>query len=95
MITTTTCAYTNPLYWNSQTFTLTAPDNTTNFDITYNFASSTCTTETASTTQQYYNGFSYGEIINSLFNFLTFAVVLYFLFTFITYGIKIRTKKNG
>jgi hypothetical protein len=72
MISTSTCIYTNPVLYNGN-----LPTGTNQV---FNFASSTCstqTTATSSTLPAVYNGFSYDGIIINFFLFIITAVMIY------------------
>jgi hypothetical protein len=59
----------------------------------FQFGSSTCLTlygQSTSTDSSYYNGFTYGEIVISVFLLIILVAVLYSFFWFSVKGVKIR-----
>lgn len=59
----------------------------------FQFSSSTCFTfygQSTSTDPSYYNGFTYGEIVISVFLVIILVAVLYGFFWFSVKGLKIR-----
>lgn len=80
-IATTTCIYGTDLKWNGAA--LVRLNSTDPKYTTFQFSSSTCITITssdASSSPSVVAGFTYGDIVNSVFLFLIFAVVLYNFF---------------
>jgi len=59
----------------------------------FEFGSSTCVTlygESTSTDSSYYNGFTYGEIVISVFLVIILLTAIYSFFWFSVKGVKIR-----
>jgi hypothetical protein len=59
----------------------------------FQFGSSTCLTlygQSTSTDPSYYNGFTYGEIVISVFLVIILLTVIYAFFWFSVKGVKIR-----
>ena len=59
----------------------------------FQFSSSTCLTlygQSTSTDNSYYNGFTYGEIVISVFLLILTIVVIYSFFWFSVKGVKMR-----
>jgi len=75
------CNYFNPYYWNggaTQSLQeLSEATSTVATGISFQFGSSTCTemSDLATSTVLIQNGFTYGEIINSVFIFLIFVII--------------------
>ncbi len=86
---TTTCSYSNPLV-----LTKGILNPATSHDSgAFQFGSSTCITlygQSTSTDPSYYNGFTYGEIVISVFLVLILLTMLYSFFWFSVKGVKIR-----
>lgn len=80
---TTTCSYANPV-----NFAGVAPAATEPFQ----FASSTCYTDTGSSTPAMIDGFTYGEAVVATFVVGLFIMAAYAFLWFTSYGIKIRRK---
>ncbi len=86
---TTTCSYANPLVLTKGTLN----PATGNDSGVFQFGSSTCLTlygQSTSTDPSYYNGFTYGEIVISVFLVLILLTTLYSFFWFSVKGVKIR-----
>jgi hypothetical protein len=86
---TTTCSYSNPLMLDKGALKIPAGNDSGAFQ----FGSSTCVTlygESTSTDPSYYNGFTYGEIVISVFLVLILLTALYGFFWFSVKGAKIR-----
>jgi len=80
---TTTCTHSNP-----QIFDGSAPTNTDQF---FAFASSTCTPELSATSTT--DGFTNGELINSVFLFLIFSLLAFWFLTSEVIRYKIKNKE--
>ena len=86
---TTICSYANPLVLTKGTLNPATDKDSGVFQ----FGSSTCLTlygQSTSTDPSYYNGFTYGEIVISVFLLLITVAVLYSFFWFSVKGVKIR-----
>jgi hypothetical protein len=84
MIATTTCNFSNPVLFDGS-----VPSSTSDI---FNFASSSCVEETASSTDQLFSGgFSYGEIVISVFLLISCVALLYAFLYFSILGIKIKS----
>jgi hypothetical protein len=86
---TTTCSYSNPMVLTSGVLN---PATTTDSG-SFQFASSTCVTlygQSTSTDPSYYNGFTYGEIVISVFLLILTIAVIYSFFWFSVKGVKMR-----
>jgi hypothetical protein len=86
---TTTCSYSNPLVLSGGNLNPASSSDSGAFQ----FGSSTCQTlygQSTSTDPSYYNGFTYGEIIISVFLLILAIIVLYGFFWFSVKGVKIR-----
>ena len=86
---TTTCSYSNPMVL---TGGILNPATSTDSGA-FQFGSSTCLTlygQSTSTDSSYYNGFTYGEIVISVFLLILVVAVLYSFFWFSVKGVKIR-----
>ncbi len=87
--TTTTCSYSNPLVLTKGTLNPATEKDSGAFQ----FGSSTCLTlygQSTSTDPSYYNGFTYGEIVISVFLVIILLTTLYAFFWFSVKGVKIR-----
>lgn len=81
MNSTTSCSFYNP------------QEIGTSSSKTTQFASTTCSTSygySTSTNQSIYNGFTYGDVVISVFLFLLFSVSIYSFFYFKIKGFKVR-----
>lgn len=86
---TTTCSYSNPMVLNGGLLNSATSTDSGAFE----FGSSTCMTlygQSTSTDPSYYNGFTYGEIVISIFLLIMCVVVIYQFFWFTVKGIKLR-----
>jgi hypothetical protein len=86
---TTTCSYSNPLVLTGGELN---PATSTDSGF-FQFGSSTCLTlygQSTSTDSSYYNGFTYGEIVISVFLLILTIAVIYGFFWFSVKGVKIR-----
>ena len=86
---TTTCTYANPVVLDGGNLRP-ASDTDSGF---FQFGSSTCATiygQSTSTDPSYYNGFTYGEIVISVFLLIILVATLYSFFWFSVKGVKIR-----
>jgi hypothetical protein len=87
---TTTCSYANPLVIGHGVLRVaTSGDDKVPFE----FGSSTCATAygvSTSTDPSYYNGFTYGEIVISVFLLILTIGVIYSFFWFSVKGVKMR-----
>ena len=86
---TTTCSYSNPLVLTKGVLNPASAKDSGAFQ----FGSSTCLTlygQNTSTDPSYYNGFTYGEIVISVFLVLILLTTLYSFFWFSVKGVKIR-----
>jgi hypothetical protein len=93
---TTNCDFSNPVYWNKNNSALTPVGSDLSTGDSFQFSSSTCYTTygptNSSTAPSYAGGFSYGEIVNSVFVFLILSVSL--LLAFRLYFGRIRVKSH-
>ncbi len=86
---TTTCSYSNPLVLTKGVLNPATDKDSGAFQ----FGSSTCLTlygQSTSTDPSYYNGFTYGEIVISVFLVIILLTTLYSFFWFSVKGVKIR-----
>lgn len=93
---TTTCTYGTPLYWNNSQSSLLPLDADLKDGYSFQFSNATCTTIYANSTStdiSVYNGFSYGDIVNSLFLFLIATAIIYGFIWFSINKIKVKFRK--
>lgn len=86
---TTTCNYSNPMVLTGGNLNPASSSDSGAFQ----FGSSTCLTlygQSTSTDPSYYNGFTYGEIVISVFLVIILLTTLYAFFWFSVKGVKIR-----
>lgn len=78
MTATTTCSYSNPVLFDGTT--------PTNLKEIFQFSSLICNSDTGTSSPAVYNGFTYGEIISSIFLFL---ILIFFLYSNVVRATKI------
>jgi hypothetical protein len=86
---TTSCSYFNPMVLTGGVLNPASSSDSGAFQ----FGSSTCLTlygQSTSTDASYYNGFTYGEVVISVFLLILTIIVLYSFFWFSVKGVKIR-----
>lgn len=93
---TTTCSFNEPVYWNGPDLQLKPLDSTLASGGSFAYAEMKCATAYANSTStdvSVYNGFSYADIVLSVFLFIIMTILVYNFIWFSVNKLKVKFRK--